>query len=62
MNKPFPPTYAEGYQRGKEDKENHMAPDVDRWIHRWSPWFGEFERGYLNGHLETPYNKEVEKC
>lgn len=44
-----PLTFAEGKQRGKEDKAARKTYDPHRWVHAWARDFWRFEQGYAEG-------------
>ena len=44
-----PLTWAEGEQRGKEDRAARMSYDPYRWVKAWAPYFWRFEQGYVRG-------------
>ena len=52
---------AEGERRGRQDRAEHMACDVDRWIKRWAPDFTDFERGYIRGYHADPITPEEQE-
>lgn len=49
MKKSKPLTFAEGFQRGREDRMANNSYDPQRWVYAWGRYFFRFEEGYAKG-------------
>lgn len=48
-NRLGPLSFAEGRQRGRQDRAARKVYDPYRWVHAWARDFWRFEQGYAEG-------------